>query len=275
MITMMKKMMQISLEDDDYYRTTIKRFNNNTKSNSCHDLRAKRSIVSAANSNTNNQQVSPLLTEQERELLRKHLIKVRSKAEKRTSHQSSQSHELLCAIEFREYDANKLAEHFRTKKLKVMKRMIEILYRSIACAAKVYFKVGSQEQRAIYFRKSLIELGPAFVKFGQVLSTRADVLPKVYCDVLSELQDQMPASDLSSAKKFLRDNLGCEPEDAFETFDPVPIAAASLAQVYKATLVGSSKMVAVKLQRPEAFERVALDSLRLKVSRKIFGQESD
>ena len=59
-----------------------------------------------------------------------------------------------------------------------MKRMIEILYRSIACAAKVYFKVGSQEQRAIYFRKSLIELGPAFVKFGQVLSTRADVLPR-------------------------------------------------------------------------------------------------
>ena len=85
----------------------------------------------------------------------------------------------------------------------------------------------------------------------------------------------MPASDLSSAKKFLRDNLGCEPEDAFETFDSVPIAAASLAQVYEATLVGSSKMVAVKLQRPEAFERVALDSLRLKVSRKIFGQESD
>jgi aarF domain-containing kinase len=263
---MMKKMMQISLEDDDYYLTRIKRFNKNTKSNTCHDLRAKRSIVSAANSNSNNQQVSPLLTEQERELLRKHLIKVRSKAEKQTtSQQSPQSRELLCAIEFREYDANKLAEHFRTKKLKVMKRMIEILYRSIACAAKVYFKVGSQEQRAIYFRKSLIELGPAFVKFGQVLSTRADVLPKVYCDVLSELQDQMPASDLSSAKKFLRDNLGCEPEDAFETFDPVPIAAASLAQVYKATLVGSSKMVAVKLQRPEAFERVALDSYVLRL----------
>ena len=111
MITIMKKMMQISLEDDDYYRTTIKRFNNNTKSNSCHDLRAKRSIVSAANSNTNNQQVSPLLTEQERELLRKHLIKVRSKAEKRTSHQSA-SAELLCAIEFREYDCEQISGTF-------------------------------------------------------------------------------------------------------------------------------------------------------------------
>ena len=55
-------------------------------------------------------------------------------------------------------------------------------------------------------------------------------------------------------------HLECEPEAAFATFDPTPIAAASLAQVYKATLVGSGKAVAVKLQRPEAFENVALDS---------------
>ena len=143
--------------------------------------------------------------------------------------------------------------------------MIEIVSSMTFVGARVYFKVGDTESRAKFFRDELVKLGPAFVKFGQVLSTREDVLPREYCEQLAELQDSMAPSDLASSREFLKLHLECEPEAAFATFDPTPIAAASLAQVYKATLVGSGKAVAVKLQRPEAFENVALDSYVLRL----------
>ena len=58
----------------------------------------------------------------------------------------------------------------------------------------MYFKVGDTESRAKFFRDELVKLGPAFVKFGQVLSTREDVLPREYCEQLAELQDSMAPS---------------------------------------------------------------------------------
>ena len=171
----------------------------------------------------------------------------------------------LCAKTFREYNPELLAKHFQKQPFKVLKRMIEIVSSMTFVGARVYFKVGDTESRAKFFRDELVKLGPAFVKFGQVLSTREDVLPREYCEQLAELQDSMAPSDLASSREFLKLHLECEPEAAFATFDPTPIAAASLAQVYKATLVGSGKAVAVKLQRPEAFENVALDSYVLRL----------
>ena len=171
----------------------------------------------------------------------------------------------LCAKTFREYNPELLAKHFQKQPFKVLKRMYEIVSSMTFVGARVYFKVGDTESRAKFFRDELVKLGPAFVKFGQVLSTREDVLPREYCEQLAELQDSMAPSDLASSREFLKLHLECEPEAAFATFDPTPIAAASLAQVYKATLVGSGKAVAVKLQRPEAFENVALDSYVLRL----------
>ena len=171
----------------------------------------------------------------------------------------------LCAKTFREYNPELIAKHFQKQPFKVLKRMYEIVSSMTFVGARVYFKVGDTESRAKFFRDELVKLGPAFVKFGQVLSTREDVLPREYCEQLAELQDSMAPSDLASAREFLKLHLECEPEAAFATFDPTPIAAASLAQVYKATLVGSGKAVAVKLQRPEAFENVALDSYVLRL----------
>lgn len=228
-------------------------------------------------SRSHNDTIKPWATEEELRLLSVHLKSVREKAaaasenvrrkddDANDTYLVSSNTNKLCAKTFREYNPELLAKHFQKQPFKVLKRMYEIVSSMTFVGARVYFKVGDTESRAKFFRDELVKLGPAFVKFGQVLSTREDVLPREYCEQLAELQDSMAPSDLASSREFLKLHLECEPEAAFATFDPTPIAAASLAQVYKATLVGSGKVVAVKLQRPEAFENVALDSYVLRL----------
>ena len=239
----------------------------------CH-YHASRSYSSKSHANA---AMKPWATEEELRVLSVHLKSVREKAAAASENVrrskddaddvvvSTNTEYTLCAKTFREYNPELLAKHFQKQPFKVLKRMIEIVSSMTFVGARVYFKVGDTESRAKFFRDELVKLGPAFVKFGQVLSTREDVLPREYCEQLAELQDSMAPSDLASSREFLKLHLECEPEAAFATFDPTPIAAASLAQVYKATLVGSGKAVAVKLQRPEAFENVALDSYVLRL----------
>ncbi len=93
------------------------------------------------------------------------------------------------------------------------------------------------------------ELGPTFVKFGQVLSTRPDLLPDKYIAELTKLQDRVPPFSVDEVRKIFREDLGRDPESIFRTFDPKPIASASIAQVHSATLE-SGRRVAVKVQRP-------------------------
>ncbi len=97
-------------------------------------------------------------------------------------------------------------------------------------------------------RQVLVELGPTFVKLGQVLSVRPDILPQ---DVLSEfetLQDKVPPMDESDVRQVVESELGAKVEDVFEELDPVPLGSASIAQVHRARLHGG-QWVAVKLQR--------------------------
>ena len=103
--------------------------------------------------------------------------------------------------------------------------------------------------RAVRLRLALEELGPIFVKFGQVLSTRRDLMPPDIANELSLLQDRVPpfGSDLAIAQ--ITRSLGAPPDQLFASFDPVPVASASIAQVHFATLK-NGRDVAVKVLRP-------------------------
>ena len=106
--------------------------------------------------------------------------------------------------------------------------------------------------------KDLEKLGPTFVKIGQLLSTRADLLPPSYLDALSRLQDHVEPVPYEDIEKVVQEQLGVRISKAFETFERKPLGAASLGQVHLATLRGG-KIVAVKVQRPGVRQQIADD----------------
>ena len=108
------------------------------------------------------------------------------------------------------------------------------------------------------FRMALEELGPAFIKFGQILSTRPDFLPPAFIKELEKLQDQTPPFDSNLARQIIERELGNPIDKLFEKFEAEPIAAASLSQVHKATL-SDGDIVAIKIQRPDIQETIELD----------------
>ena len=108
------------------------------------------------------------------------------------------------------------------------------------------------------FRAMLEDLGPSFVKIGQTLSTRSEILPKAYCDELAKLQtacDPLPFDEMMNA---LAAVFGDRRDEVFDAVDPTPLGSASLAQVHKARLA-TGQVVAVKIQRPGVKETMALD----------------
>ena len=106
--------------------------------------------------------------------------------------------------------------------------------------------------------KDLEKLGPTFVKIGQLLSTRADLLPPSYLEALSRLQDHVEPVPYEDIEKVVHEQLGVRISKAFETFERKPLGAASLGQVHLATLRGG-KVVAVKVQRPGVRQQIADD----------------
>ncbi|XP_048331114.1 uncharacterized protein LOC107419899 isoform X3 [Ziziphus jujuba] len=120
--------------------------------------------------------------------------------------------------------------------------------------------VQDVKKRAIKFRETLIRLGPFYIKLGQALSTRPDVLPTVYCQELAKLQDQIPPFSTHVAIKSIETQLGLPISQIFADISPAPIAAASLGQVYKAHL-HTGELVAVKVQRPGMSLSLTLDAL--------------
>lgn len=111
-------------------------------------------------------------------------------------------------------------------------------------------------------RMVLEELGPTFVKLGQALSNREDMLPEGLIRELQQLQDKVEAADIDITE-LLADNFGADYQEAFSTIDPQPLASASIAQVYRATLKTGEKVV-LKVRRPHIEEVIEGDLLIMK-----------
>lgn len=108
------------------------------------------------------------------------------------------------------------------------------------------------------FRSMLEELGPTFIKFGQVLSTRPDLVSSAYVAELRTLQDHCEAIDYEAIKEAIRTGLGRAPDELFASIDPVPVATASIAQVHRGTTKDGAD-VAIKVQRPGIAQEVRRD----------------
>jgi predicted unusual protein kinase regulating ubiquinone biosynthesis (AarF/ABC1/UbiB family) len=162
------------------------------------------------------------------------------------------------------YDPVAIANYYRSRTFHVLGRLFSVLWKFISYGLglwrdKLLRRTNTNERkRAIQLREILTDLGPAFIKVGQALSTRPDLVSPIYLEELAKLQDQLPPFPNEVAFQFIEEELGARPENIYAELSPNPIAAASLGQVYKGKLK-TGETVAVKVQRPGLSERIALD----------------
>ncbi len=147
----------------------------------------------------------------------------------------------------------------RSRSYEGLDRLIRVLrfivFRGAEGSAR---KEARLEKQAVWLCQSLISLGPTFIKIGQALGTRADLLPLPYVKELATLQDQVPAFSTSDAFARIESELGRSLQEAFAEIDSEPVASASLGQVYRARLK-TGEEVAVKVQRPNLSETISID----------------
>ena len=162
------------------------------------------------------------------------------------------------------YDPEAIAEYYSGRWLQVFRRAIAVFLPMIVYAFGLWWdsrqgrKILEDRDRAIQLRDLLTQLGPAFIKIGQAMSTRPDLVPPVFLEELSKLQDQIPPFPNEIAFQFIREELGKDYREIYSEISTDPIAAASLGQVYRATL-HTGETVAVKVQRPGLARNIALD----------------
>ncbi|PMB19273.1 ABC1 kinase family protein [Fischerella thermalis] len=162
------------------------------------------------------------------------------------------------------YNPENIATYYSSRPLKVLRRIITVLTPAIRFALGMWWDskrgivVKNDRRRAIQLRQILTKLGPAYIKIGQALSTRPDLVPPTYLEELTQLQDKLPPFPNEIAYQFIQEELGAPPQEIYTELSPEPIAAASLGQVYKGKL-STGEEVAVKVQRPDLRERITID----------------
>jgi predicted unusual protein kinase regulating ubiquinone biosynthesis (AarF/ABC1/UbiB family) len=183
------------------------------------------------------------------------------------------------------YDPVEIQEQYSGRFLQVLGRILTVLKPTISFVFGLWWDkqwrilVKNEQRRAIQLRELLTKLGPAYIKIGQALSTRPDLVPPVYLEELTKLQDQLPAFPNEIAYQFIEEELGAPPTEIYAELSAQPIAAASLGQVYKGKLK-TGEEVAIKVQRPDLRERITIDLYILRnlagwVQRKVKRVRSD
>jgi len=163
-----------------------------------------------------------------------------------------------------EYDAERIARYYRRRPLTIIARIVATFWIIGGFIARLLWDrwrghtEKNKYKRATDLRETLTHLGPTFIKVGQALSTRPDLVRKDYLEELTKLQDQLPPFDHELAFTIVERELGRSIGEAFKEISPRPIAAASLGQVYRAVLY-SGEEVALKVQRPNLEPRISLD----------------
>lgn len=145
----------------------------------------------------------------------------------------------------------------------LLKYGFEDLVSRLDLPGKRVIKEPSKEDRALgtyeRVRRALEDLGPTFIKFGQIMSLRPDLLPHPFIHELSKLQDEVRQEDFEDVKTVVEQSLKHSLKNLFTIFDPHPLAAASLSQVHRAVLRKEGRMVAVKVQRPKIRHKIEQD----------------
>ena len=166
--------------------------------------------------------------------------------------------------ETRRYSAKEIAQYYRYRPWKAIWRALVIIW---SLGWFVFYlqwdrwretEEKNKYKRAQQLREILTNLGPTFIKVGQALSTRPDLIRKDFLEELIKLQDQLPSFDNSIAYAQIEEELGKPVEELYREISLKPVAAASLAQVYQAVLPSGEK-VAVKVQRPNLLPTITLD----------------
>eukprot|EP00897_Mesotaenium_endlicherianum_P003763 jgi/Mesen1/3414/ME000192S02579 len=165
----------------------------------------------------------------------------------------------------KEYDPALIAAYWSRQPGSVATRIFQLLsvaggFLSRIAGDIIFKKVKENEvKRAIELREIVTSLGPAYIKLGQALSIRPDVLSPAAMTELQKLCDKVPSFDNAVAMALIEEELGMPPSEIFLELSADPIAAASLGQVYKGVLRSSGDTVAVKVQRPFVLETVTVD----------------
>ncbi|MBD2139306.1 AarF/ABC1/UbiB kinase family protein [Anabaena sp. FACHB-1237] len=162
------------------------------------------------------------------------------------------------------YDPQEIQDHYNGQLWLVLGRILVVLIPVISFVFGLWWdkqrgkEVKNERRRAVQLRDLLTKLGPAYIKIGQALSTRPDLVPPIYLEELTRLQDQLPAFPNEIAYQFIEEELGDSPLQIYAELSPQPIAAASLGQVYKGKLK-TGEEVAIKVQRPDLREKITID----------------
>ncbi|MBT3940561.1 AarF/ABC1/UbiB kinase family protein [Candidatus Woesearchaeota archaeon] len=131
-----------------------------------------------------------------------------------------------------------------------------------------------KDPEPVRMRKALEKLGPTFIKLGQILSVRPDLIPKEFADEFKKLQEQVPPTSFKEIKKIVEKELGKPISHVFEEFEEKPVASASVAQVHRAKL-RSGEVVAVKVQKPKVKETMTQDIEIMLFAAKFLDKHSD